>query len=385
MREALISGSGIAGLTTAYWLAKNNWKVTIIEKAKSERTEGYVIDFYGEGWDVAEKMGITKEIRSIHYPINDVHFVNKNGKPYFSFRVKRMIEALDDKYRPIRRPDLEHIILSSLQKLPVTIHYNTIVTALEDTPTDCKVKLSNGTEKTYDIVVGADGVHSNIRTLVFGEEKEFSHYLGYFISFFHTKRDMSIGDTMCLYQEPNRQFGMYPYSEDKMDVLYILRSNEHKRIQKSEYKSFLLEKVSGMGWKAEEILRNSPEEDITFLDTTEQIRMNHWHKNRVVLVGDAAACPTLAAGQGASMAMTESYVLVSKLAEYEDIEKAFSAYEEALAEKVLSMQKQAEKFAKNFVPDTQFGVTFQRWIMKAAMSPLFMKKAMSSFTKTKLL
>jgi len=385
VKEVLISGSGIAGLTTAYWLAKNGWKVTVVEKAKAERTEGYVIDFFGEGWDVAEKMGITDEIKSIHYPLKDVAIVNKNGKKYFSFPVSRMIKALDNKYRPIRRPDLEHIILKKVEKLPVTILHDTVVTELQQTLEGVHITLSNGRKQTFDMVVGADGVHSIIRKLVFGDESEFSHYLGYIFSFFHTKRDPSIGDKMCLYQETNRQFGMYPYSEDEMDVLYILKNKVKKRIPQTEYKSFLQKEIKGMGWRAEEILNQTPEEKITFLDTTEQIRMKQLYKNRVVLVGDAGACPTLAAGQGASMAMIESYILAQKLTEYEDNEKAFQAYQDILSKYLLQTQLQAEKFAKNFIPSTQFGVIFQRWLLRAAMSPLFMKRAMGTFTKRKVL
>lgn len=385
MREVLVSGAGIAGLTVAYWLAKNGWKVTVIEKAKTERTEGYMMDFYGEGWDVAEKMRITDEIKSIHYPIKDVAVVNREGKPYFTFPVSCMIKSLNNKYRPIRRPDLEHIILQKVEKLNVHVHYGTVVAELMQEEKSVKVKFSNGKKKTFDLVVGADGVHSNIRKLAFGDESEFSHYLGYILSFFHTKRDRSIGDKLCLYQEPNRQFGMYPYSDDEMDVLYILRSPERKRMDQSEYKSFLLKEVKSMGWKAEEILSKTPEEHITLLDTTEQIRMKKLYKNRVVLVGDAGACPTLAAGQGASMAMVESYVLSEKLKEYEDIDEALQAYQNALEDFILQTQIQAEKFAKNFVPDTQLGVTIQRWVFRIAMSPLFSKIALESFSKRKVL
>lgn len=380
MRKALVSGSGIAGLTAAYWLAKDGWQVTVVEKAKAERTDGYMMDFYGNGWDVAEKMGLTQKIKGMHYPIDALQIVGSQGNSYFSVPIQRLINALDNKYRPIRRPDLEHILLESVSTLPVTIHYDTTVTDLECTPQQVHAKLSHGKEQTFDIVVGADGVHSQVRKLAFGEEKEFGHYLGYILSFFHTKRDTSIGNNMCLYQEPNRQFGMYPYSDDEMDVLYIFRTQEHERMRQEDYKSFLLKAVKGMGWKAEEILENTPEEKITFLDTTEQIRMPKWHKDRVVLVGDAAACPTLTAGQGSSMAMTESYVLAKKLAEHKEVEEAFEAYEAELFQYVLDLQTKAEKFAKNFVPDTRFGVLTQRWLMRVALSPLFAKRAMSSFT-----
>ncbi len=385
MRSVLVSGSGIAGLTTAYWLAKDGWKVTIVEKAKGERLDGYMMDFYGNGWDVAEKMGIEEKIRNIHYPIIDVQIVKNNGQKYFSFPVSRMIKALDNKYRPIRRPDLEHILLGEVKKFPVTILYDTVVKDLENTPALVKVKLSSGIQRSFDIVVGADGVHSNIRKLVFGQESLFSHYLGYIFSFFHTKRDKSIGDNLCLYQEPNRQFGMYPYSENEMDVLYVLKSKEHKRMQKSEYKPFLTKEIKGMGWIAEEILENTPSEKVTFLDTTEQIRMDSWYKNRVVLVGDAGACPTLAAGQGSSMAMTEAYVLTKNLREFEDIDKAFKGYQEELSDYVSKIQIKGAKFAKSFIPSSTLGVIFQRWFMMVAMSPLFARKSLNWFTEKKIL
>jgi len=369
MKRALVSGGGIAGLTSAYWLRKFGWEVTIVEKAPRLRTEGYMIYFFGNGWRVAEKMGLINEISNIKYPIENLQYVNAQGKPYFTVPIKRLKKAFEGKFIYLLRSDLERVLSQAAIESGAEVRYGTEIKELHEKTQSVEAEFDDGTTREFDIVVGADGVHSKVRTIVFGDREKFDHHLGYVASAFHVPKRREVEHSYKLYQEPNRTAGFYPVSEDVMDAVFMFDYRNCKNTSFGEKKKVLLDVYKDSGWIVKEVLENTPEEKISFFDNIQQIRMPKWSKGRVVLVGDACGCLTLISGQGASMAMLEAYVLAQELSKHGlDHQGAFSAYESFLKSDIEKRQLQAESFAGIFVPSTRLNLLFTRWRMRLVFS-----------------
>jgi 2-polyprenyl-6-methoxyphenol hydroxylase-like FAD-dependent oxidoreductase len=354
-----------------------------VEQAAGERTTGYMMDFFGNGWEVASEMGIRDEIESIKYPLDSLSYVDSRGKAYFTVPISRFKEAFDGRYTYIRRQDLERVLLNAVKRMGASVTYNTRASSITQTETRAQVMFDgpSSTSGEYDLVIGADGVHSEVRKIVFGDEQKFAHYLGYAVCAFETAIDPSLMPSqLVMYQEPSIQCGWYPVSETCMDVLYIFPVPKG-HLHSPEIKKLLRTQIAGSGTLAETLLKTVGDEQITYVDGLEQIRMPTWHKGRVALVGDASACLTPIAGQGASMAMFEAFALMDALSKSEqDIDKALISYETLLMGDVAKRQRAAESLVGEIMPTSRFGVWRQRMMMRAAFSPLLIKYTARSFT-----
>jgi 2-polyprenyl-6-methoxyphenol hydroxylase-like FAD-dependent oxidoreductase len=350
-KKVLISGGGIAGLTLGILLKEKGWEPTIVERDKAMRTEGYVIDFAGAGWDVSERMGIIDEIRKVTYQVDTWQYVTSQGKPYISLSINDIRKVLDGKYTYLRRSDLEQILFKRAQEVGVTITFGTTIESLDDTGKEVIATLSNGKKDSFALVFGADGVHSNIRKLVFGPESQFDKFLGYYVAAFHlTNHKYDVGTALNIYEEPDRALWVYSLSEKVLSAMYIFRHENIGHVPPKDRLPLMREAFRGAGWIAERMLADFPDNEPIFFDSTLQIVMPSWSKGRVVLLGDAAACLTLLAGQGSHLAMAEAYVLATELGRHDDYTAAFAAYEKTLKEATIKKQREAVRFAKLFVP-----------------------------------
>ncbi len=386
-RRILISGAGIAGLTCAWWLARYGERPLVVEKAGRERTGGYMMDFFGNGWLVAERMSLLDRIRAVRYPISNMQFVNESGRPFFGVPIERLRRGFDRRYTFLLRSDLEHILLRAAEGERVDIRYDTSITNIEENAGRRPVAtFSDGTEDRFDVVIGADGVHSNVRHLAFGPESRFSRFLGYAVAAFRAPNRYPVGQSFKIYQEPDRQAGFYPLSAETMDAVFVFRLPDKSEATGRTAKEVLAEHYRGAGWIVEEVIASTPDENITFFDMLDQIVLPHWSRGRVVLTGDACACLTLIAGQGASMAMLESYLLARFLRRSpDDPASAFRQYEALLKPDIEKRQHRAEIFAKRFIPLTRAGVIRRRWFTRVAMSGLFVPLTARYFTGKRFL
>lgn len=379
MKRLLISGSGIAGLTLACCMATFGWEVVVVEKAPRERTDGYMVVFFGNGWKVASRMNLLEAIKEIRYPFDSFHVVNSLGKTYFRVPIDRIMKGFGGEYTYLRRPDLERILLQRTKELSIQIRYGTTLTSLKESSRFVTVTFQDHREETFDLVVGADGVHSRVRQLVFGDEGNFSHYLGYVAAAFQAPLHEEIRGCIKIYQEPNRLAIFYPISETIMDAVFLFRHLEKKRVSSADFRNVLLEKYAGSQWILEEVLKRTANEKMTFFDNLEQISMPHWSRGRISLVGDACGCLTLLAGQGAAMAMLESYTLASELQKNSAFEIGFKNYESLMKLEIAKRQVQAEKFAGNFFQSSVVRMKMFRLLMQTAFNPLFMHTTANFF------
>lgn len=348
-KRILISGGGIAGLTCAIALKRHGFDPLVIEREPEPRREGYMMDFCGTGWDVAERLRLTERLRQVRYPIDDLEFVDHAGKPYVQAPISRIRSALDNRYVYLRRQDLEGILTERARAQGIEIRYGTSAVGLEDRGDRVHVNFETGSDD-FALAIGADGVHSRLRQLVFGAERQFAHYLGLMVAAFHVPRgNLPIERTVKLYEETDRMMFLYPLDDSRLDATFILRSPE-VRVAPPERMAFLRRQLKDAGWVIGDVLRAHRAEVPVFFDGASQIAMPHWHRGRVALIGDACGCLTLLAGQGSHMAMAGGYVLAEKLAQHDDPAQAFAAYQDFLKPPVDKRRKDAARFAGIFVP-----------------------------------
>jgi 2-polyprenyl-6-methoxyphenol hydroxylase-like FAD-dependent oxidoreductase len=373
-KRILISGGGIAGLTLAIELKRHGFEPLVIEREPGPRREGYMMDFFGTGWDVAASMGLVDALRAVRYPIDALEFVDRNGAPYVHMPIARLRAALDNHYVYLRRQDLERILAERARASGVQIRYGCSLAALTDSGDAVQARCDDGGEETFDLAVGADGVHSRVRDLTFGHERQFARFLGLQVTAFHVPSDgFSIGRMVKLYEETDRVAFLYPLSERRLDATFVFRHGD-MHVPHADRIGVLRDIYRGSGWITQDVLNAYTGEAPVFFDSVTQIVMSQWHWGRVALIGDACGCLTLLAGQGSHMAMAGGYLLAQALAREPDHPSAFAAYQEFLKPHVDRRQKDAARFAGLFVPSGRS----RSWLRRLAIRLLF-SRAMLKF------
>jgi 2-polyprenyl-6-methoxyphenol hydroxylase-like FAD-dependent oxidoreductase len=272
--------------------------------------------------------------------------------PYVTVPMERMRKALDGRYVYLRRSDLERILYRRAVGAGVEIRFGTTVRALTASDDTVEVQLSSGATDRFDLVFGADGVHSRIRALVFGEQEAFSYYLGGYVAALHMPKteELELNDSFKLHEELNRLVGFYPLGNGAVDATFVFRHPDIGHVPAEERLPLLMQKWAGGGWMGKKILGEIPKSEHVYFDSLTQIRMPSWHRGRVALLGDACGCLTLLAGQGSHMAMADAYVLATELARQADHAAAFTAYEALMEPAVVKRQIEAERFARIAMP-----------------------------------
>jgi 2-polyprenyl-6-methoxyphenol hydroxylase-like FAD-dependent oxidoreductase len=358
-----INGAGIAGPTLAYWLSLTGHEVLLIEDAPALRGGGYIIDFWGIGYDIAEKMGLIPRIRALGYAVREVRFVDERGSRTGGFSSNVFSRMTGGRFTSVRRSDLSKLIYDSLDGAVETLFGNSIV-GIDQRPRCVRVRLRRGVCRDVDLVVGADGLHSVVRRLAFGAHPEFEVPLGYHVAAFeltgYRPRDELV---YVSYAVPGRQISRFAMRDDQTLFLFVFRDEYLKDrgvADQADRKSVLADVFADMGWECAEILAAMSTAAELYFDRVSQIRMNQWTNGRVALVGDAAACVSLLAGEGTGLAMAEAYVLAGALhADNGDYREAFQRYERCMMPFLRGKQQSAARFASSFVPKTAMGISFR--------------------------
>jgi 2-polyprenyl-6-methoxyphenol hydroxylase-like FAD-dependent oxidoreductase len=234
------------------------------------------------------------------------------------------------------------------------------------------VELSNGSREAYDLVFGADGIHSNVRRLAWGNESQFNRFLGFYVACSVIENFTGTSHTFLGHLEPNVQTSIYSIGGNRLATFFAFRS-ERLKIHGREAQEQALDKALGnLGWLVPQLLEGTKRADDFFFDAVAQIQMEQWYNGRVALAGDACQCLTLLAGQGASMGMAGAYLLAFELHKADgDYETAFPAYQEMLKPEIERRQKDARGLAGSFVPRNKFEVAMSHFFLNAAFWPVF--------------
>jgi 2-polyprenyl-6-methoxyphenol hydroxylase-like FAD-dependent oxidoreductase len=379
--RVLISGGGIAGLTLGILLKQKGWEPVVVERDTALSAKGYMMDFFRAGWDVAAHMGLVEALRAVRYPINALEFVDATGRVYISVPIDRVRRALDDKYVYLTRSDLVRILYTRARQSSVEVRFGMAIAALEDRGPDLQVAFADGSHDTFALVFGADGIHSRVRELVFGTEDRFAHFLGYYAAAFHlADHGYMIGHSIKLYEEPDRIVFVYPLGDGLLTATYIFRHPDVGMIRAEQKHSLVEHQYSSAGWIAERALRDHPSSEPIYFDSMTQIIMPTWHRGRIALLGDACGCLTLAAGQGANMAMAGAYILANELERQAGNHgTAFAAYEAFMKPRVTKRQRDAAALSRLFVPTQHSWPSLRRAVTRFLLSGLAVRYALRYF------
>jgi 2-polyprenyl-6-methoxyphenol hydroxylase-like FAD-dependent oxidoreductase len=354
--RVLISGAGIAGPTLAYWLARYGIQSAIVESSPKLRTGGYIIDFWGAGFEIAERMGLADELRSKGYMLRELRVVDANGKRVASFPAESFARIAQGRYVSLPRGELAASIFAKLGGDVETIFGDSIA-RIEQRESCVHVNFESGSKRDFDLVVGADGLHSRVRKLVFGPESQFEKYLGIKAAAFeadaYRPRDELV---YVMYTQVGQQIARFSMRGDRT-MFFVTFAEDDPAIPATieEQKQLLKRRFGSSGWESPRIIEALEASGDLYFDRVSQIRMESrkglWSEGRVTLLGDAAFCVSLLGGQGSALAMVAAYILAGELHRAQgDYAAAFSRYQSLFGPFVRKKQKAALGFAGTFAP-----------------------------------
>jgi 2-polyprenyl-6-methoxyphenol hydroxylase-like FAD-dependent oxidoreductase len=366
----LISGAGIAGPTLAFWLKAAGFEPTLIEHAPELRTGGYVIDFWGLGYDIAERMGLLPKIHRIGYHIREMRIVNGRGERISGLGTRTLNDLTGGRFVTLARSDLSRLLFETI-KDRIEAVFGDEIAGMEDDGEGVEVQFKRSRARRFDLVIGADGLHSKVRGLSFGAQDRFEVPLGYLVAAFEVQgyrpRDEQV---YIIFNEPGRMLGRFALHEDRTLFLFVFTAGEDSApLDLPGQKALLRARYGDRQWECPRILDELDHAQDLYFDRVSQIRMNAWSKSRVALVGDAAFCVSLMAGQGAALGMTAAYVLAGELAKAGRRGEAFANYESLLRGFIASKQSGAARFSAAFAPKTRSGLFLRNQVVKASAIP----------------
>ena len=379
MKTVLISGLGVAGPTLAFWLRTAGFQPTLIEQAPAPRSGGYVIDFWGLGYDIAERMGLRDELDRIGYHISEMRIVNERGKRVAGFGTSVFLELTAGRYVTIARSALSRLLVEKIGDGAEMI-FGDEIQSLRECEDCVEVELVQQGKRRFDLVVGADGLHSKVRGLVFGPQDRFERRLGYMVAAFETTgyrpRD---DDVYVMFGDPGRMVGRVTLRDDRTLFLFVFDVGAAELLNLSDFskrKAILHARFGDNAWECPRILEALDQTDDLYFDRVSQIKMPKWSQGRIALVGDAAYCVSLMAGQGSALAITGAYVLAGELAKSSGRHvEAFANYEKVLRPFIEAKQRGAERFAGAFAPKSRWGLFLRNQLINATAIPGFARIA----------
>jgi 2-polyprenyl-6-methoxyphenol hydroxylase-like FAD-dependent oxidoreductase len=349
----LVSGGGVAGLSVGIDLGADGHDVTIVERADHLRVNGSPIDIRGDSIAVADKMGVLGEIRDRRIDMSErVQFVDEHGAV-----VAEMPEDFGDSPDDIEIPreDLTNILHNHLGP-SVELRFGESIAAIDDNDRGVDVRFSSGADDRYDLVVGADGLHSGVRRLTFGPEQQFLVHLGFYTALADLPDYVPSGRINPMYNFPGHLAGIAAYADKALAVL-LFRSSwiDYDYHDLAAQKRILTDAFAGHHeWRVPELLDAAVQDPELYFDSVSQIHMSRWHRGRIVLVGDAAHCASPLSGRGTALALTGAWFLAQALRDHAgDIPAAFAQYERDQRPHATRCQATAAPGGDRLIPATQ--------------------------------
>jgi 2-polyprenyl-6-methoxyphenol hydroxylase-like FAD-dependent oxidoreductase len=368
--KVVICGAGIAGLALANQVAASGGDVTLLERAPGPRTQGYMIDFFGPGYDAAAAMGLLPSIRDVAYPVDEVTLVDDSGRRRAGVPYAQFAKAVDGRLLSVMRPDLEKVLRDHLPST-VDLRFGAALADVVDQGDKVHVTLDDGGQIEADLLVGADGVHSTVRRIVFGQESEFLRHMGFHTAaFIFDAPDIrsAIGDRFVLTDSLGRQMGFYVLRDGRVAAFAVHRTSD--LTLPDDVRAAMRDAYGGLGWLVPRALETIPPSEAIYYDQVAQVEMSRWSKGRVVLVGDACYAVSLLAGQGASLAIAGAYVLADQLQRAPSLEDALAGYERVWRPVAAEKQQSGRSAARWFLPESSFLLWIRRAALRLAWLPV---------------
>jgi len=351
--KVLISGAGIAGLTAAYWLRRYGFAPTLVERAPSLLTGGYKIDVRGTALQVLRRMGIHDAVVAAGTDMQGALLIDRDGNVIkemsgdeFGHRVSEDLEIV--------RGTLCRILMDQIADAEFI--FGDSILAIAQSSDRVLVEFTKTSPREFDLVIGADGLHSNVRRIAFGDESRFLRELGLYLCVYTVPNYLKLDRMEMQYTELGRVAAIWSSRGDanaKACFGFVAPARVDLR-DRAQQQHVLTEVYRGIGGQVPRLLEMIPSAPDFYFDAAAQISMDHWSQGRVVLVGDAGYCASPMSGQGTSLALVGAYVLAGELAaasgayqtafqQYEKEMRPFVELNQALGLKSANLMKSREK------------------------------------------
>jgi 2-polyprenyl-6-methoxyphenol hydroxylase-like FAD-dependent oxidoreductase len=338
--------------------------VVLLERASGPSTQGYLIDFFGAGYEAAEAIGVLPAIQEVAHRIGEASLVDQHGRLKADVPYGQIAKALDGRLCSVLRPDLEKVLRDNLPR-NVDLRFGTTVSEVSHRGDRVVVTLDDSGELEADLLVGADGIHSTVRALVFGAESQYLRYLGFHSAAFVFDapdiRREGAGERFVLTDTIDRQMDLYFLPDGRASVFALYRTSDPELPH--DARAAIRDRYAGMGWLVPEVLERCPRSEDIYYDQVAQIEMPRWSENRVVLIGDACSAVSPLGGQGASLAVASAYVLAEQLRTTSSVERALDFYER-LWRPVAEEKQKGGRAAGGWMSPAS---SSQLWIRRAAL------------------
>ncbi|WP_327085362.1 FAD-dependent monooxygenase [Nonomuraea sp. NBC_01738] len=369
--RALICGAGIAGLTLAWHLERAGWDVELAERAPGFRDGGYMIDFYGPGYEAVRLMGLEDALLAVRHPVDSLEYLDRTGRRTSGVTMPPGLSEVVS----VLRGDLARVLRDAVSAPTL---YGTSIAEISQDAGRVGVLLTGGDTREVDLLVGADGAHSRVRELAWGPQERYLRYLDHHVAaYLLTDEALSarLGHGYRMLTVPGLMAGAYALPGGRVAMLFL--RHEPDPVLPESPGEALAAAFGGLGWILPGVLERRPADHEIYYDQVTQVEMDGWSRGRVTLLGDSCQAVSLFAGHGASMAMTAAWTLADALGGGAGggagggtgVEAALAAYEARMRPRIGEVQKFGRRFVRWMAPPSRSRILARDWLLRLASLP----------------
>lgn len=378
--KAVVVGAGIAGLVAARQLGLAGWNVEVLEKSAAPRPDGYMMDFFGPGFDAAQRIGLFPRLEEVAYQVDALEYVDVTGRPTARLNYQQFARLAGGKILNLLRPDMERAALAALDDVHsgrVRVRYGTAVSQVWADEDGVRVAVDGAPQASFaaDVLIGADGIHSTVRSQVFGGNEDYLRPLGMRAAAFIVTEPLlhaRFRNRFVLTDSIDRIAGFYSLRGNEVAAFMVYRDTPGATgpLGAESAGQRLRREFTGLGGEIDRLLELCPEDP--YDDVVAQVLMPCWQSDHTVLVGDACGAVSLLAGQGGSLAIAGATLLgdlLGPIASPEGINPALTAFERRWRPVVEVAQAAGRRTASSFLPSNKAQLLLRRWIIRASHLP----------------